>query len=467
MELYARNSINVEQIVVEFFDTWAPLASILFPVLAFLSCWISSKTNKSTETFLSKFSLIAAEVIAFAIVFCPVAYPWKGTRFLVGIHTFASFMTTHGRIMELISKPHATKAASDATLIERLLESVMIFPVKFFGKSTAKISLKRLLYFSVNCACIDLCIYTIKEWIPVNVSLSNQHTASSLIGGIWVLLALDWAYCVAIMFSEVIGKPLFLEIRHRHPLVSTSMSEFWGIRWNPVIGRLLQDCFYKPVRRLGLSRPLCIIACFAGSATLHAFPQFLSTYDKSDSAMMGCFFLIQGAVVLIERSVLELIGWSKYFDSTLMPKRAGAHIKAHFQWALEGITILSILLSLYFIGEMNGRVSWLQMGVLALMVSVSLFTFCYIMAEAEDSWKDRDYKLFAQILALKFVGWIWMLVIIITTLPLFSVPILHSFDTMYPRSLAVGPLVHFVGASLRDVDVSWLAQASSGRFGAA
>jgi hypothetical protein len=33
--------------------------------------------------------------------------------------------------------------------------------------------------------------------------------------------------------------------------LSTSLTEFWGVRWNPIIGKLLQEAFYKPFRRIG------------------------------------------------------------------------------------------------------------------------------------------------------------------------------------------------------------------------
>ena len=44
--------------------------------------------------------------------------------------------------------------------------------------------------------------------------------------------------------------------------------EFWGIRWNPIVGKLLQDSFYKPARRIGLSRSICMVICFIGKYIL-------------------------------------------------------------------------------------------------------------------------------------------------------------------------------------------------------
>ena len=81
------------------------------------------------------------------------------------------------------------------------------------------------------------------------------------------------------------GSPLPYDLQHRHPLLSTvtrkchnstrkchnliqfqffsqSLSEFWGSRWNPVIGKLLQEAFYKPARRLDMSRTTAMLCCF-------------------------------------------------------------------------------------------------------------------------------------------------------------------------------------------------------------
>ena len=76
------------------------------------------------------------------------------------------------------------------------------------------------------------------------------------------------AYNNGIMFLDLEGSPLPYEMRHRHPLLSTSLAEFWGSRWNPIIGKLLQEAFYKPVRRLDFSRVTAMLACFSGSAIL-------------------------------------------------------------------------------------------------------------------------------------------------------------------------------------------------------
>jgi hypothetical protein len=42
-------------------------------------------------------------------------------------------------------------------------------------------------------------MFVVKEWIPVNIRPANQSTAVALVIGIWVLFAMDWNYCNAIV----------------------------------------------------------------------------------------------------------------------------------------------------------------------------------------------------------------------------------------------------------------------------
>jgi hypothetical protein len=101
-----------------------------------------------------------------------------------------------------------------------------------------------------------------------------------------------------------------MDIRHKNPLMSVSLSEYWGLRWNPVVCKLLQGAFYKPLRRAGASQIACVLACFAGSAALHALPVYMGTFDGPETVMMGFFFLGNGLLVLFEQVFAALVGWA-------------------------------------------------------------------------------------------------------------------------------------------------------------
>ena len=55
---------------------------------------------------------------------------------------------------------------------------------------------------------------------------------------------------------------------------------------------------------------LCVVACFAGSAALHALPVYMSTFHANETRMMGFFFLGMGGLVIFEQVFFAVIGWA-------------------------------------------------------------------------------------------------------------------------------------------------------------
>src|SRR5262249_23617594 len=90
-------------------------------------------------------------------------------------------------------------------------------------------------------------------------------------------------------------------VLHDDPILSRSVQEFWGERWNRIVSAwLAANCLWPLARR---RRPLLgLAAAFAASALLHAYLTWAAL--ALPSAMeMGVFFLIQAVIVLFERRV--------------------------------------------------------------------------------------------------------------------------------------------------------------------
>jgi hypothetical protein len=88
---------------------------------------------------------------------------------------------------------------------------------------------------------------------------------------------------------------------HRAPILSRSVQEFWGERWNLAVGEWLgRTCFLPLARR---RRPLLgVAAAFLGSATLHFWFVFVPL-GAALAGVMAAFFLVQGALVVLERAL--------------------------------------------------------------------------------------------------------------------------------------------------------------------
>jgi hypothetical protein len=83
----------------------------------------------------------------------------------------------------------------------------------------------------------------------------------------------------------------------RSPQLAQSLAEFWGVRWNRVIGGLLREHCFTPLAR----RPSVGLAwAFVVSGVAHVY-LLLPALDVMSAATMGAFFLTQPPLMLMER----------------------------------------------------------------------------------------------------------------------------------------------------------------------
>jgi hypothetical protein len=85
---------------------------------------------------------------------------------------------------------------------------------------------------------------------------------------------------------------------HDHPILSLSLAEFWGRRWNRVVGYWLFRTFYRPLALRG-QRVLSAAATFGASALLHFYFTWLALGLRW-SLPMAAFFLLQVPLTLLE-----------------------------------------------------------------------------------------------------------------------------------------------------------------------
>ncbi len=90
------------------------------------------------------------------------------------------------------------------------------------------------------------------------------------------------------------------------PVVSLTLSEFWGRRWNRTVSKWLYSFAFLPVtRRLGVLWGTG--AAFAASTALHFWTAAVPL-DWIAGIWMGSFFVIQGLLVALERP-LRVSAW--------------------------------------------------------------------------------------------------------------------------------------------------------------
>lgn len=86
----------------------------------------------------------------------------------------------------------------------------------------------------------------------------------------------------------------------RSPYLSTSISEFWTLRWNPAASFLLfRTFFFTPLARRGPA--MAMWAAFAASAVGHMLLPYMASGRWDISLMCGAFFLVQPPLIAAER----------------------------------------------------------------------------------------------------------------------------------------------------------------------
>jgi hypothetical protein len=251
--------------------------------------------------------LVFTELLALALNILPYSIPFKSLRLFCGFISFVLFMCIHSQII------NTTK--SDGSFVELLFNTFLwnskrIETKKVFSTLPSVSIVFRCVLLLIS---IDSCTYLTREWIPINIQNTNQYLATGIITGFWIFFAIEFFYTQFIMIFDLLGYPIPMEIRHNNPLMSCSASKFWGVRWNPIVCKLLQISFYKPLRRIGVPKSLCVISCFAGSGMLHVIPVYTSIMSVKEASMMGMFFAGQGIIVLVEQVVFAVI--DRFFES--------------------------------------------------------------------------------------------------------------------------------------------------------
>jgi hypothetical protein len=92
-------------------------------------------------------------------------------------------------------------------------------------------------------------------------------------------------------------------IFHQRPILATSVGEFWGRRWNRIVGSWLFAAFYRPLAARGHSG-LGLIAAFMASAVLHLYFTW-AAIGLAAGVRMALFFVLQLPPLWLERRLAQ------------------------------------------------------------------------------------------------------------------------------------------------------------------
>jgi len=451
----------------EFSDSCGFQALLVGIFLIVLSAYLFHIGNKNEKAITF---LFIADVFAIAVVFAPIFLPFKGLRVCVAWYTFACFMSLHQFILGF--------GETNLSFFELLLS---VFTLGMYKRNCHEhLQRHKLLklggYFIANFFLCDFNLFITKEWVVHYVTDKiSQQFAISFFTGLWVVGMMELTYTINEMVFCCFACPFPEELKHRRPITSTSLSEFWGSRWNPVIGKLLKNAFYKPARRYGVARFWCVVLCFLGSAMLHGIPQHFGNHDFCDSVLIALFFIVHGFLVLVEHLFLQLVGFGPAPPPKALKQRDLCKAGRPLACLVTKENSCCLASNLHFVEWIGEKLILVFNSGLVLLVclkkypstktallifSVGLFgSLCVVSSRWErstgeggnaeiyagnESEKKEHTLSFSSSLRkclLMILGNCWTVSILMVTLPLFGLPIHHAFEKMYPCSMLVGPLV--------------------------
>jgi hypothetical protein len=121
------------------------------------------------------------------------------------------------------------------------------------------------------------------------------------------------------------------------PILARSVGRFWSERYNLVVSRWLARNVHRPFRRRGRPR-LGLAAAFSASALLHVYVAW-APVGFAWALVMGAFFVVSGAAVLLERSLGVPERWPR---------------PAQHAWALSWLLLSSPLFVEPFLRALEG-----------------------------------------------------------------------------------------------------------------
>lgn len=124
------------------------------------------------------------------------------------------------------------------------------------------------------------------------------------------------------LLTSLISGMSTMELNNSPLTRSTSPSDFWGQRWDRLIGSGLRRGVFRPVRQWGFSRPVAVLATFFASGVLHEYMLVIMAirghrHNESDEpyapafGKQFCFFAWNAVVILLEHAVKghSIIQW--------------------------------------------------------------------------------------------------------------------------------------------------------------
>jgi hypothetical protein len=137
-------------------------------------------------------------------------------------------------------------------------------------------------------------------------ALGSLGWATRYAGGAMFIYGIADAACGLTVEAHAV-RGLKVPPQHHAPILATSVGAFWSQHYNLNVSDWIGRHIHRPIARMGRRR-WALAAAFAFSAAFHMWLAWVPL-DVAMAASMAAFFLVQGAAVLLERTLSRWRHW--------------------------------------------------------------------------------------------------------------------------------------------------------------
>ncbi|PRP94782.1 MBOAT family protein [Enhygromyxa salina] len=254
-------------------------------MLAVLACARVSGRDEPRE----RSRYLGVGIAAIASV-APLLLP---SGWIVGRTILAMLVTVSlGRALDLARRP------AGLSFWGRVWMLTALFDVRALRRRSSRYDRAELAWFVGHLALVLVTWVAVFELAP-GLRGVGRWALRWGVGLVLCYASIETVHALVLMIYRGFGLE-FPRINDR-PILSTTLSEFWGRRWNRAVSGWLHDNLFLPLARRRRAT-LGICAAFAASTALHFWFAWVPL-DLVAGALMASFFVVHGAGLLLERHV--------------------------------------------------------------------------------------------------------------------------------------------------------------------